>query len=398
MGSSQHRCVFVGNIPYDATEEQLIQICEEVGPVVSFRLVTDRETGKPKGYGFCEFRDEETALSARRNLSGYDLNGRQLRVDFAENEKGSGGGGGGGGGGGDRNRDQGRGGSANNPGDAIGFSAAAAAAGVMAGALGSQIPLMATQGGQNGGNLPGNDALTSHLATMSKQQLYETMVQLKQLIQHDQQQARQLLITHPSLTKALFQAQIMLGMVRLPQSRQPPLPPASAPPSTFIPPAYSQQPGGIPQQPPLPQQPRPPPMPPIAPAQSMNFQGPPFGHQPQFSMGMPFQSQGQPPLPLQPPPQHSFQHPSMNIGMGSAQGRGPGMNFQQPPFGMEGGPVYGQMQMQGPPQPLPLEVEQQHLLQQVMNLTPEQINSLPPDQRQQVVQLQQVIQLQQSMR
>ncbi|EFJ10810.1 hypothetical protein SELMODRAFT_8465, partial [Selaginella moellendorffii] len=79
--------VAVGNIPYDATEEQLIQICEEVGPVVSFRLVTDRETGKPKGYGFCEFRDEETALSARRNLSGYDLNGRQLRVDFAENEK-----------------------------------------------------------------------------------------------------------------------------------------------------------------------------------------------------------------------------------------------------------------------------------------------------------------------
>jgi len=62
------------------------------------RLVLDRETGKPKGYGFCEFRDEETALSARRNLQGYEINGRQLRVDFAENEKG--------GGGGDRNRDQ----------------------------------------------------------------------------------------------------------------------------------------------------------------------------------------------------------------------------------------------------------------------------------------------------
>ncbi|KAI8028719.1 Cleavage stimulating factor 64 [Camellia lanceoleosa] len=37
MATSQHRCVFVGNIPYDATEEQLIQICEEVGPVVFFR-------------------------------------------------------------------------------------------------------------------------------------------------------------------------------------------------------------------------------------------------------------------------------------------------------------------------------------------------------------------------
>ena len=45
----------------------------------------DKETGKPKGYGFCEYKDEETALSARRNLQGYEINGRQLRVDFAEN-------------------------------------------------------------------------------------------------------------------------------------------------------------------------------------------------------------------------------------------------------------------------------------------------------------------------
>lgn len=54
---------------------------------LSYRLVIDRETGKPKGYGFCEYKDEETALSARRNLQGYEINGRQLRVDFAENDK-----------------------------------------------------------------------------------------------------------------------------------------------------------------------------------------------------------------------------------------------------------------------------------------------------------------------
>ena len=48
------RSVFVGNIPYEATEEKLKEIFSEVGPVNSFKLVYDRENGKPKGYGFCE--------------------------------------------------------------------------------------------------------------------------------------------------------------------------------------------------------------------------------------------------------------------------------------------------------------------------------------------------------
>lgn len=55
----------------------------------------DNKTGKRKGYGFCEYLDEETALSARRNLQGYMVRGRQLCVDLANNEKDA-----------DRNRDQ----------------------------------------------------------------------------------------------------------------------------------------------------------------------------------------------------------------------------------------------------------------------------------------------------
>lgn len=51
------------------------------------RLVYDRETGKPKGYGFCEYKDQETALSAMRNLNGYEIGGRTLRVDNACTEK-----------------------------------------------------------------------------------------------------------------------------------------------------------------------------------------------------------------------------------------------------------------------------------------------------------------------
>ncbi|CAI5732291.1 unnamed protein product [Hyaloperonospora brassicae] len=89
--SAKERSVFVGNIPYDVTEEMLKEIFSEAGSVVNFRLVTDRETGKPKGYGFCEYADGATALSAMRNLNGYEINGRNLRVDFADGGDKSGG-------------------------------------------------------------------------------------------------------------------------------------------------------------------------------------------------------------------------------------------------------------------------------------------------------------------
>ncbi|KAI3919924.1 hypothetical protein MKW98_001180 [Papaver atlanticum] len=236
ISNSQHRCVFVGNIPYDATEEQLVQICEEVGPVVSFRLVIDRETGKPKGYGFCEYKDEETALSARRNLQGYEINGRQLRVDFAENDKGA-----------DRNREQGRGGPGLTPSvdpqkpiggpavivdsalhQPIGISLAATAASVMAGALGSaQNGAMSQQNGLPGQFGLGSDQLTHYLAKMSRNQMFEIMSEMKAMATQNKELARQLLLSSPQLPKALFQAQIMLGMVtpqvlQMPNIRQSP--------------------------------------------------------------------------------------------------------------------------------------------------------------------------------
>ncbi|GMP80057.1 hypothetical protein CsSME_00035300 [Camellia sinensis var. sinensis] len=214
--------VAVGNIPYDATEEQLIQICEEVGPVVSFRLVIDRETGKPKGYGFCEYKDEETALSARRNLQGYEINGRQLRVDFAENDKNT-----------DRNREQGRGGPGmvanvdpqkqfGGPtvtGDSgshqpIGLQVAMAAASVMAGVLGgAQGRREMNQNGLQGQPALYSDPLTLHLAKMSRNQLNEVMFELKVMAMQNKEQARQLLLANPQLAKAVFEAQIMLEMV-----------------------------------------------------------------------------------------------------------------------------------------------------------------------------------------
>ncbi|KAK3024081.1 hypothetical protein RJ639_044183 [Escallonia herrerae] len=214
--------LLVGNIPYDASEEQLIQICEEVGPVMSFTLVTDRETGRPKGYGFCEYKDEETALSARRNLQGYEINGRQLRVDFAENDKNT-----------DRNREKGHGGPGmvatvdaqkqiGGPaahGDSglyqpIGVSIAMAAVTVMAGALGgAQIGSKSNQNALHNQPVLGTDPLTLYLATLSKNQLNEIMSEVKAMATENKEQARQLLLASPLLQKAVFQAQIMLGML-----------------------------------------------------------------------------------------------------------------------------------------------------------------------------------------
>ncbi|BFZ56947.1 hypothetical protein PYCC9005_003997 [Savitreella phatthalungensis] len=72
--------VFVGNIPYEFTEEQLTDVFRQCGPVRQFRLVFDRDSGRPKGYGFCEYGDASSAQSALRNLDGYEISGRALRV------------------------------------------------------------------------------------------------------------------------------------------------------------------------------------------------------------------------------------------------------------------------------------------------------------------------------
>ena len=78
--------MFVGNIPYDVDEETLKKVFGTVGPIVSLRLMTDKNTRQPKGYGFCEYKDQETAYAAMRNLNNVEVGGRPLRVDWADHE------------------------------------------------------------------------------------------------------------------------------------------------------------------------------------------------------------------------------------------------------------------------------------------------------------------------
>lgn len=83
QATNQKNDIFVGNLAFNTTEEQLHQAFSEIGRVINVRLVTDVETGKPRGFAFVEFQDAQAALSAIRNMNDYELNGRRLRVNFS---------------------------------------------------------------------------------------------------------------------------------------------------------------------------------------------------------------------------------------------------------------------------------------------------------------------------
>ncbi len=89
--------LYVGNIPFSATEEELRATFERHGTVSSVNVITDRETGRPRGFAFVEMDDASAADDAIRALDGSDLGGRSLRVNEAQERRGGGGGGGGGG-------------------------------------------------------------------------------------------------------------------------------------------------------------------------------------------------------------------------------------------------------------------------------------------------------------
>jgi cold-inducible RNA-binding protein len=74
----------VGNLSFDVTREELIQAFGEAGRVVDAKVPTDRETGRPRGFAFVEFEDEEAARRSIELMHGRDLKGRPLRVNEAE--------------------------------------------------------------------------------------------------------------------------------------------------------------------------------------------------------------------------------------------------------------------------------------------------------------------------
>ncbi len=100
--------LYVGNLSYQATDEDIRLAFEAHGEVNSVKVIKDKYTGEPRGFGFVEMPNDEQANAAIKALSGQDLKGRAIVVNEArpqEDRRGGGGGGGGGGRGGRGGRD-----------------------------------------------------------------------------------------------------------------------------------------------------------------------------------------------------------------------------------------------------------------------------------------------------
>jgi RNA recognition motif-containing protein len=106
--------LFVGNLSFQATEEEISSAFSRFGTVASVRIITDRATGRSKGFGFVEMASDEEASAAVGGMNGQSLGGRPLTVSEArpqeDRPRGGGGGFGGGGGGGRGGFGGGRGG------------------------------------------------------------------------------------------------------------------------------------------------------------------------------------------------------------------------------------------------------------------------------------------------
>lgn len=132
----------------------------------------DRESGKPKGYGFCEYKDQETALSAMRNLNGYEIGGRTLRVDNACTEK-------------------------------------------------SRMEMQQLLQGPQVENPYGEpcdpdsapEVITKTVTSLPPEQMFELMKQMKTCITNNPVEARQMLLLNPQLAYALLQAQVVMRIV-----------------------------------------------------------------------------------------------------------------------------------------------------------------------------------------
>ena len=88
--------LYVGNISFNTTEQDLLDVFGEIGTVESANIITDRDTGRSRGFGFVEMSSQEEAQNAISELDGKEVDGRNLKVNEAKPRENRGGGGRGG--------------------------------------------------------------------------------------------------------------------------------------------------------------------------------------------------------------------------------------------------------------------------------------------------------------
>lgn len=86
--------VYIGNLPYNTSENELEQLFSQSGAVVSVSIIKDRDTGRSKGFGFVEFQEKSSSDAAISEFDGYELHGRKIKVSEAKEKERNGGGGG----------------------------------------------------------------------------------------------------------------------------------------------------------------------------------------------------------------------------------------------------------------------------------------------------------------
>jgi cleavage stimulation factor subunit 2 len=269
------------------SEDVITQTLERVGQVNHFRLVYDKETGKPKGFGFAEYADADQAAAAVRNLNEFELAGRKLRVDYSNDGKDDNhGGGGGGGGGGGHQTGGGHVQHAQQP----SFPSLPPVNGAPVGQLQGDAPIL-PEGQSLGAHLTAQDAISQTVATIPPLQLLDAMQQMQDLCRTDPDKAIQMLKQAPQLTYAITQILILMKL-----TDQNTL-------ATVIQQTAAQAAAAPPQ---VQQAPRPGPPPAQPPPNYGQYAPPPQGYQPTPPVGMPYQpppSQQLPPQQAPPPPQ-----------------------------------------------------------------------------------------------
>lgn len=312
------------------------QTFSEIGRVIKVRLVTDVDSGKPRGFAFVEFEDPQAALSAIRNMNDYELNGRRIRVNFSNS------------------------------------SHLEALAGKLGMDLSQQAQRPSSSTPVAAQTSAGTNAVADALKGLSKGEMYDIVAQMKEIADRDPDEARRLLAGHPQLPEAMLFLMSKLDMVQTSESIDtipgvlnsvPGPPPLGAPASRAADPrARALDPRAVatPVVPIIgPGDPRgsaslvPPPVAPPPPPRA----DPRARLDPRARQSVPL-----PQIPPQPPQQFAIPPPPM----------------QQPP----------------PPAPLPvpgLANLDPALVQQVMSLTPQQISQLPPIKQQSILALRQQI-------